>query len=668
MNKDQIKKRILELSELLTEQNYNYYVLDAPVISDFEFDKMLEELIQLEKENPEFIFPDSPSQKVGGAVTKEFESVAHKFPMLSLGNTYNEDELRDFDERVKKVISGKYNYVCELKYDGVAIGLTYINGKLIRAVTRGDGEKGDDVTANVKTIKSIPLKLRKGNYPAEFEIRGEIFMPKKIFTEINNERQLNEEQLFANPRNAAAGTLKMQDSSIVAERKLDCFLYSLLGEGLPSDSHFENLKQASSWGFKVSPAMQLHSSIDEVIAYVNNWENKRHSLEVDTDGAVIKVDSLQQQRSLGLTAKSPRWAIAYKYKPEQVSTVLESVSYQVGRTGIVTPVANLKPVYLAGTTVKRATLHNNDFIEKLNLHEGDTVFVEKGGDIIPKIIGINTAVANAAAVPVKFIKHCPECGAMLIRTEGEAAYVCPNTSGCKPQIIGKVVHFISRRAMDINSIGEETIVQFFENGLVKNYADLYDIKKEQIVSLERMGEKSASNIIEGIARSKQMPFERLLFALGIRHVGETTAKKLAFAFKNIDALMNARIDELSQVSDVGEKIAESIVRFFHDKDNVNLLNRLKNQRLNFQLSEESLLGTSDKLSGKTFVVSGVFANFSRDEVKQKIEQNGGKCTGSVSGKTSFLLAGDEAGPEKLKKAEKLGVPIISENEFLSMLG
>lgn len=667
MTAAEAKERIEQLSKELEEHNYRYYVLAEPAISDYDFDMLLEKLVKLEKEFPEFLSPDSPSQRVGGQITKTFKSVKHKYPMLSLGNTYSPEELKDFDERIKKVLFEKYEYVCELKFDGVSIGLTYRDGVLIQAVTRGDGENGDDVTTNVKTIRSIPLKLRGHGYPEEFEIRGEIYMPLKEFQAINKEREEQEEDPLANPRNAAAGTLKMQDSSVVAKRKLNCFLYNLLGPSLPHKAHYENLQEAKKWGFRVSDLMQKCSDINGVLDYIDYWDKHRHKLEFDIDGVVIKINSLEQQKMLGFTAKSPRWAISYKFKAERVSTILESISYQVGRTGAVTPVANLKPVPLAGTIVKRASLHNADIIEKLDVRVGDTVYVEKGGEIIPKIIGVELSKRPAHSHKTKYIHTCPECGTELVRGEDVANHYCPNENGCPPQIKGKMEHFVSRKAMNIDSLGGETIAQLFAAGLLKDIADIYDLKKEDLLPLERMAEKSATNLINGIEASKKVPFDRVLYALGLRHVGETTAKKLAYYFRNIDSLMKADVEQLLQVGDIGEVIAQSIVAFFKDAKNIRIIERLKNKGLKFELSEEQLQSTSDKLKDLTFVISGVFSKFSRDELKKLIEQNGGKNTGSVSGSTSYLLAGDNMGPEKLKKAEKLGVKIISETDFAKMI-
>lgn len=667
MTAEQAKQRIEELSKQIEEHNYRYYQLAQPTISDYEFDMMLEELIKLEKEFPEFLSPESPSQRVGGTITKSFKTVKHKYPMLSLGNTYSEEELREFDDRVKKALNDSYEYVCELKYDGVAISLTYVNGKLKQGVTRGDGEKGDDVTENVKTIKSIPLKLRGSNYPSEFEIRGEIFMPRNVFDEINKEREEIGDPPLANPRNAAAGTLKMQDSSIVAKRKLDCYLYYVLGENLPFQTHFDNLNAAKEWGFKVPDSVSKANSIEDVFQFIKTWEQKRFSLPFDTDGVVLKINSYEQQRILGFTAKSPRWAIAYKYKAAQVKTLLESISYQVGRTGAITPVANLKPVLLAGTIVKRASLHNADIIEKLDVRVGDMVFVEKGGEIIPKITGVDISQRNLFSQKTEFITHCPECNTELIRPQGFAQHFCPNENGCPPQIKGKIAHFTSRKAMAIESLGEETIEQLFDAGLIRNIADIYDLRKEQLLPLERMAEKSAQNLIDGIEQSKKVPFERVLFALGIRHIGETTAKKLAYYFKNIDALKSANKEQLLDVGDIGEVIAQSVQDYFSNAQNVAIMERLKQAGLQFSLSEEQLTNSTEKLKGLTFVISGVFNKISRDDLKKLIEQNGGKNTGSISGKTSYLVAGENMGPEKLKKAQSLGVKIISEEQFFELI-
>ncbi len=661
------KHKIEELTKKIEEHNYNYYVAAQPTIGDFEFDKLLEELIQLEKQYPEFLSPNSPTQRVGGQITKEFKNVKHKIPFLSLGNTYSEEELKDFDDRIKKALGNDSEYVCELKYDGVAIGLTYINGELVQAVTRGDGESGDDVTTNVKTIKSIPLKLRGHNYPKEFEIRGEIFMPLKVFEEINIEREKNEEPLMANPRNAAAGTLKMQDSAIVAQRSLDCFLYFMIGEDLPHTNHYDNLKVAKTWGFKISEHIKMAPEIMDVFNFINHWDEERNNLEFDIDGVVIKVNSYEQQRILGFTAKSPRWAIAYKFKTQRVSTILESIVYQVGRTGSITPVANLKPVSLAGTTVKRASLHNADIIEKLDVRVGDTVFVEKGGEIIPKIIGVDLSKRHEYSDKVIYATECPECRATLVRKEEEANHYCPNELGCPPQVKGKMEHFVGRKALNIDSLGAETIAQLYDAGLVKNVADIYNLKKEDVAKLERMAEKSVNNLFAGIEASKKIPFERVLYGIGIRHIGETTAKKLAYYFKNIDSLKNANLEQLLEVGDIGETTAKAILDYFSNEQTADIIKRLKESGLQFELSEDQLVNSSDKLKDVSFVVSGVFSKFSRDDLKKTIEQNGGKNVGSISAKTSYVIAGDNMGPEKHKKAEKLGIPIISEDDFINMI-
>ena len=674
MTTEQVKHRIEELSKQIEQHNYNYYMLDKPTISDYEFDKLLEELADLEKKHPEFLSVNSPSQRVGGQITKEFKAVKHKYAMLSLANSYSKDDLLDFDERVKKVLgittSDLFNsgveYVCELKFDGLSISLTYEHGKLTQGVTRGDGVQGDDVTNNVRTIRSIPLTL-KGDYADFFEIRGEIFLPRRVFDEINKEREEIGEAPLANPRNAASGTMKMQDSTVVAKRKLDCYVYYMMVENLSATNHYENIEKAKSWGFKTSPYTKLCSSMEEVFAFIDHWDKKRNDLPFDIDGIVIKVNSYMQQQQLGFTAKSPRWAMAYKFKAEQVSTILESISYQVGRTGAITPVANLKPVLLAGTTVKRASLHNADIIEKLDVRIGDHVFVEKGGEIIPKIIGVDLSKRHPDSLPVHYITHCPECGSKLERQDEEANHYCLNENHCPPQIKGKIEHFVSRKAMNIDSLGGETIEQLYDAKLIHNIADIYELKKEQLLPLERMAEKSVNNLLEGIEASKQIPFERVLYAIGIRHVGETTAKKIARKIKNIDALMQASEEDLLHIGEVGEVIAKSIAAYFSDKENKHMIDRLKKQGLQFELSEEQLQNTTDKLGNKTFVISGVFQKYSRDELKDLIEKNGGKNTGSISGKTNYILAGDNMGPEKLKKAEKLGVTIISEDEFLKMI-
>lgn len=668
MIKEKAKEEILRLSEEINKHNYLYYVENAPVISDYDFDMLLERLQQLEKEFPEFAFDHSPTKRVGGDITKKFESVVHRFPMLSLSNTYSEEEIIDWENRLKKMAEGPLQYVCELKYDGVAIGIRYENGVLTRAVTRGDGTQGEDVTTNVKTIRSVPLQLN-GNFPADFEIRGEIFMPLASFQKLNAEREENGEALFANPRNTASGTLKMQDSKIVAERSLDSYLYGIYGEDLNFEGHFQAVETAASWGFKVpKPAdrfIELTDSIEGIMNYIHYWDKKRYELPFEIDGVVIKVNNYAQQKTLGFTAKSPRWAIAYKFKAERVETILESVAYQVGRTGAITPVANLKPVQLGGTTVKRASLHNADQIEKLDLHFGDAVYVEKGGEIIPKIVGVNEEKRNATAQEVQFLHSCPECGTELIRREGEAQHYCPNEDTCPPQAKGKLEHFISRKAMNIDGLGAETVDLMYDKGLVRTIADLYDLTFDQVVNLERMADKSANNLISGLKASKEVPFERVLFALGIRFVGETVAKKLAKYFKSIDALMAASYDELVQVEEIGEKIAIAVQQHFAKQENRQLIDRLKNAGLQFEIVEKE--SASNKLDGATIVVSGVFNAFSRDEVKELIEANGGKNVSSVSSKTKYLLAGDGMGPAKLKKATDLGVQILSEDEFIQMI-
>jgi len=664
--KSQLESQIESLRRELEQHNYNYYVKSTPTISDFDFDTKLRELQELELANPEFFDPNSPTQRVGSDIASGFEQVAHVYPMLSLGNTYSVGEVQDFYERVRKGLNEDFELVCELKYDGTSISLTYEDGLLVRAVTRGDGEKGDNVTANVKTIRSIPLRLH-GDYPSRFEIRGEILMPWSVFDELNREREEQEEQLFANPRNAASGTLKLQNSAVVAGRKLDAYLYYLLGESLPADLHSENLKAAHSWGFKISDATKVCKTQEEVFEFINHWDVERKNLPVATDGIVLKVNSLSQQRALGFTAKSPRWAIAYKFQAEKAVTRLNSVSYQVGRTGAVTPVANLDPVQLSGTTVKRASLHNADIIEGLDLHIGDMVFVEKGGEIIPKITAVDKDARILIGDKVRFIKNCPECGAALVRFEGEAAHYCPNENACPPQIKGKMEHFVSRKAMNIDGLGGETINLLYQNDLLHNIADIYTLKVPDLIRLERLGTKSAYNIKEGAEKSKEVPFERVVFALGIRFVGETIAKKLAFAFKNIEALEQATFEELIAVDEIGERIAQSVVAYFSDAQNVNMLSRLKEYGLQMSLSEEKLQSHGTALSGFSIVISGTFSSHSRDEYKTMIERNGGKNVGSVSAKTSFILAGENMGPEKLKKAEKLGVKLVDEKTFLSMI-
>ncbi|WP_289226020.1 NAD-dependent DNA ligase LigA [uncultured Bacteroides sp.] len=662
-----VKEKIDQLRAELHRHNYNYYVLNAPEISDKEFDDLMRELQELEKEHPEYQDDNSPTMRVGSDLNKNFTQVAHKYPMLSLGNTYSESEVTDFYERVKKALNEDFEICCELKYDGTSISLTYEDGKLVRAVTRGDGEKGDNVTDNVKTIRTIPLVLH-GNYPKSFEIRGEILMPWVVFEELNREKEAREEPLFANPRNAASGTLKLQNSAIVASRKLDAYLYYLLGEELPCDGHYENLQAAASWGFKTSEHTRKAHSLEEVFEYINYWDTERKNLPVATDGIVLKVNSLKQQKNLGFTAKSPRWAIAYKFQAERALTRLNKVTYQVGRTGAVTPVANLDPVQLSGTIVKRASLHNADIIEGLDLHIGDMVYVEKGGEIIPKITGVDKdARGMLIGEKVKFITHCPECGSKLIRFEGEAAHYCPNETACPPQIKGKIEHFISRKAMNIDGLGPETVDMFYRLGLINDTADLYQLKTDDIKNLERMGEKSAENIVNGIAASKEVPFERVLFALGIRFVGETVAKKIAKSFTDIEELENADIEKLKNIDEIGEKIAQSIITYFSNPANRELVERLKANGLQLHRTEEDLSGYTDKLAGQSIVISGVFTHHSRDEYKEMIEKNGGKNVGSISSKTSFILAGENMGPAKLEKAQKLEVKIMSEDEFLTLI-
>ena len=661
------KERILELRKELHGHNYNYYVLNMPVISDFEFDALLRELQELEAANPDMFDPSSPTMRVGSDITKEFKQVAHKYPMLSLGNTYSKEEVRDFYDRVIRGLNEDFEICCELKFDGTSISLTYINGRLERAVTRGDGEKGDDVTANVKTIRSVPLVLSGTGYPEEFEIRGEVLMPWGVFERLNEERATNGEQLFANPRNSASGTLKLQDSTIVAKRGLDAYLYFMLGEQLPAEGHYENLQRAAEWGFKISSYTRKCKTIEEVFEFIDTMDMERKNLPFATDGIVLKVNSLRQQKNLGYTAKSPRWAIAYKFQAERALTRLNEVSYQVGRTGAVTPVANLNPVQLSGTVVKRASLHNADIIEKFDLHIGDMVYVEKGGEIIPKITGVDVEARFMLGEKVNFIAKCPECGTPLVRNEGEAAHYCPNDTSCPPQIKGKIEHFVTRDAMNIESIGPETIELLYNYGLVKNIADLYTLYPEDLMFLPRMGAKSAENIVAGIKSSIQVPFERVLFALGIRFVGATVAKRLARAFKNIDNLMHATFDELIAVDEIGERIATTVTQFFANESNCELVGRLKEYGLCFEVSEEEAQPHSDILKGQSIVISGVFMHHSRDEYKEIIEKNGGKNVGSVSKSTSFILAGDNMGPSKLEKAQKLGVRIVNEDEFLAML-
>ena len=660
-----VQDRIVFLRSELQQHNHNYYVLDNPSISDFEFDMLLNELIELEKQHPEFYDANSPTQRVGGDLIKSFNTVAHQYRMLSLGNTYSSDELLGFDKRITKLVETEIEYVCELKYDGVSISLKYENGELVQALTRGNGTHGDDVTVNVKTINSIPLKL-KGDYPSKFEIRGEIFLPHQGFEQMNEKRLADDLEPFANPRNAASGSMKMQDSKEVAKRPLDCFLYYLLGKELPSFKHFDNLQSAKKWGFKIPDEIQVCSSIEKVISFVNYWDEKRHNLPYDIDGIVIKVNDLKLQEQMGFTAKTPRWAISYKFKAEQVVTTLNEITYQVGRTGAITPVANLEPVLLAGTIVKRASLHNADQIEKLDIREGDKVYVEKGGEIIPKIVGVAIKERDLFSQPTVYIGHCTECQTELVRSEGDAKHYCPNELFCPPQIKGKFEHFISKKAMDIDGIGPETIDLLFENKLISTIPDLYDLKKEDLLPFKKDGDKWATNIIEGLKQSKTIPFERLLFALGIRYVGETVSKVLVKEYQHIDALMCASQEELENVNEIGGKIAESVVQFFHDENNVTLVQRLKNHDLCFEIDEENK-AISSKLSGMSIVISGVFSKFSRDELKKIIEQHSGKNVGSISKKTTFVVAGENMGPSKLQKAEKLNVPLLSEDEFIKKI-
>lgn len=662
--------RIMELRKELHKHNYNYYVLNAPVISDQDFDRLLRELSDLESLHPELADPNSPTQRVGSDLNQEFETVLHERPMLSLSNTYNKGEVAEFYERVREGLSGEdFEICCELKFDGLSISLHYENGALVRAVTRGDGIQGDDVTSNVRTIRSIPLQLAPGTgWPQAFEIRGEILMPWASFEALNREREQREEPLFANPRNAASGTLKSKQTAVVAQRKLDAYLYYLLGDEIPSDGHFENLQAARSWGFQISRHMQKVRTLDEINAYIDYWDTERKNLPVATDGIVLKVNSLRQQRALGMTAKSPRWAIAYKFQAEQQSTILREVTFQVGRTGAVTPVANMEPVQLSGTIVRRATLHNADFMAALDLHLGDHVLVEKGGEIIPKIVAVDEAFITPDRGPrVEFIRRCPECGTELVRFPGEAAWYCPNESGCPPQIKGRIEHFVSRRAMNIDTLGPETIDDLYARGLIHNIADLYDLTVDQLSGFNDSRIRSARKTIKAIDDSRQVPFDRVLFALGIRFVGETVAKILAQRFHDIDSLSRASLEELLAVNTIGQAIAESVIRWFADMDNVFLLERLRSHGLQFSLSEERLAAQSDRLAGKTIVISGVFTHHSRDEYKSLIEQHGGHNTGSISAKTSFILAGDNMGPAKLEKAQKLSIPIISEDEFLQMI-
>jgi DNA ligase (NAD+) len=667
MKQSEARERIENLRKEINKHNNSYYVLNQPEISDFEYDILLNELETIEKKFPELVTEDSPTRRVGSDVTKEFVQYEHKYPMLSLGNTYNEEEIRDFDSRIKKSVNSKVEYVCELKFDGASISLTYLNGRLKRAVTRGDGNKGDDVTMNVKTIRNIPVNIIGEKIPQEFVIRGEILMTRSVFDRLNEERAADGVQLFANPRNAAAGTLKLLDPKIVAKRSLDCFFYFILGEELPCDNHIDNMKLASGWGFKVPDSIKLCNDIDDVIEFINHWDTARKKLSYDIDGVVVKVNSLALQRELGYTAKSPRWAIAYKYKAERASTRLLSVAFQVGRTGNVTPVANLEPVLLAGTTVKRASLHNSDQIALLDLHLNDTVFVEKGGEIIPKIISVDLANRGSSGNKVDFVSSCPECGTTLIKNEGEANHYCPNYLHCPPQIKGRIEHFISRKAMDIEGLGEETVDLLFSKGLISNIADLYELRKEQLVPLERLGEKSAANIIKSINDSLNVPYHRVLFALGIRHVGETVAKTLAKEFRSVDQLVAADPGQLTTVNEIGPRIAGSIIAYFADDENKDIIRRLKSFGLKFSGETKGNI-VSNKLDGKTIVISGVFSKHSRDEYKEIIENNGGKNSSSISGSTSFILAGENMGPAKKEKAIEFGVEIISEKEFLKLTG
>lgn len=671
MDKATAKNRVKLLSKDLHNYNYMYYVLSQPTVSDFQFDTMLKELQELEDLFPDLVAENSPTKRVGGEVTKEFETVVHKYRMLSLGNSYSKDDLIDFENRIQKLIEEEVEYVCELKYDGVAIGLKYVNGKLVQAVTRGDGTRGDDVTNNVKTIRSIPLELN-GDYPNEFEIRGEIFLPLKAFEKLNKEKQEAGEALMANPRNTASGTLKMQSSKIVASRGLDCYLYYLLGENLPKEDHFENLKKAGDWGFKVPKLsermIEKTNSIEGILEFINFWDEKRKDLPFEIDGIVIKVNSYENQDRLGFTSKSPRWAIAYKFETEQAITILNSVTYQIGRTGSLTPVANLEPVSLLGTTVKRASLHNKDQIKKLDLHIGDQVFVEKGGEIIPKVVGVNLVSRSKSAIAVNYITECPECKTKLVRKEGEANHYCPNSNGCPPQITGKIEHFISRKAMDIDGLGGETVEQFYKAGLIENIADLYDLNPLKMVSLDRMADKSVNKIIKGVRDSLKIPFEQVLFGIGIRFVGSTVAKTLVKNFKNIENLKNATIADLVAVDEIGDKIAESVQEFFTNEKNIEIIDRLKNSGVQFAIVESEEEADLEKvLEGKSIVVSGIFEKFSRDELKKTIEKYGGKNVGSISKKTTFIVAGDKMGPSKLEKADKLGIRLVSEEEFIEMI-
>ncbi len=663
-----ILQTIQNLREELNVHNHNYYVLDKPTISDFEFDQKLKQLQELENQYPEYFDENSPTQRVGGTITKNFQTVAHDYRMYSLDNSYSKEDLIDWENRIQKVLGNvALEYTCELKYDGASISITYENGKLKRAVTRGDGYQGDDVTNNIKTIRSIPLKLKGNNYPEKFDIRGEIILPFAGFEKMNQELIEIGEMPYSNPRNTASGSLKLQDSTEVAKRPLDCLLYFLIGNNLPFHSQFEGLQTARNWGFKAPNETKLTKSLSEVFEFIDYWDQHRHNLPYETDGVVIKVNSFQFQDELGYTAKSPRWAIAYKFKSEQVSTQLNSIAYQVGRTGAITPVANLEPVQLAGTIVKRASLHNADQIQKLDIRIGDTVFVEKGGEIIPKIIAVDLSQRPQNTAPTVYITHCPECQTELIRSEGEANHYCPNFYGCPPQIIGRIQHYISRKAMDIEGLGGETVALLFNNNLVHNYADLYELTVEQVLPLERMAQKSAENLVNGIENSKKIPFENVLYALGIRYVGETVAKKLAKHYKNIDALQQASLMDLILVDEIGDRIASSVIEFFENQENQRIINRLKVYGIQFEIVEKVNPNATQKLAGKTFVVSGVFAIYSRDELKEAIEDNGGKVGSSISAKTDYVIAGENMGPAKLEKANQLKIPIISENDFINLL-
>ncbi|MBI4649326.1 MAG: NAD-dependent DNA ligase LigA [Bacteroidia bacterium] len=666
MNKSEIKKRIEQLRKSIEVHNYNYYALNKPVISDYEYDILMNDLIGLEKRYPEFADDSSPTQRIGSDHIEEFVQIAHKYPMQSLGNTYSEEELSELDNRIRKALQDEYEYVCELKFDGISVGLTYIDGKLKHAVTRGDGLAGDDITANVKTIRSIPLVLLGNDYPAEFEIRGEIYLPRPVFEKLNREREAQGEALFANPRNAAAGTMKLLDSKEVAKRRLDCYLYYLLGSRLPSDSHYDNLQTAKKWGFRISEHIEKCRNLTEVMDFIRVWEEERKKLTYDIDGIVIKINSLRQQQILGSTAKSPRWAIAYKYKAEQVSTRLISIDYQVGRTGAITPVANLEPVYLAGTVVKRASLHNAEQIKLHDIRLNDIVYVEKGGEIIPKVVGVDLQMRSHDSTPVNYIGNCPECNAPLIRKEGEAIHYCPNEDNCPPQIMGRIEHFVSRKAMDIAG-AEATIELLYKKGFIKNVADLYNLKVEEIENLERFGKKSAENLVQSIEESKKVPFHRVLYAIGIRYVGETVAKKLAFSVRTIDKLIGSSYEELLEIEEIGEKIAQSIIEYFKKPQNIEIIERLRQAGVQIEIAATEQQIIADKLKGATIVISGTFEHYSRDEIKALIEKYGGKNISSVSSKTDFLLAGQGIGPSKLEKAKKLNIRIISQEDFLNMI-